>query len=119
MLFRSAATASTEREALEGLVRSYVPVMRESADLLLVGGEIRALTDAERAELRRSQREYVSEWVRLLMAVRGELTAPEARVVVHMALTIANDLVRTGAVRRRPDLDAELPKLMLAALGIS
>lgn len=114
-----AATASTEREALEGLVRSYVPVMRESADLLLVGGEIRALTDAERAELRRSQREYVSEWVRLLMAVRGELTAPEARVVVHMALTIANDLVRTGAVRRRPDLDAELPKLMLAALGIS
>ena len=113
-----AATAKTEREALEGLVRSYVQVMRDCADLLMIGREIGALTAAERNELRRVQREYVAEWVRLLMAIRPDLVTPEARVVVHMALTIANDLVRTGSVRRRPDLESELPALMLAALGI-
>src|SRR5690606_39957180 len=96
-----AATAKTEREALEGLVRSYVQVMRDCADLLMIGREIGALTTAERNELRRVQREYVAEWVRLLMAIRPDLVTPEARVVVHMALTIANDLVRTGSVRRK------------------
>lgn len=113
-----ALTAATEVDALRGLVRSYVDVMLSSADLMSVGREVRALSDAERSELRRVQREYIAEWVRLLVAVRPELSAVDARVVVHMALTIANDLIRTGPVMRRPNLPAELAAVMTAALGL-
>jgi AcrR family transcriptional regulator len=113
-----AMTAATELDALRGLVQSYVDVMLESADLMSVGREVRALSDAERTELRRVQRDYVAEWARLLVALRPGLSPVEARVVVHMALTIANDLIRTGPVMRRQNLRAELATLMTTALGI-
>lgn len=113
-----ARAAASESEALHGLIASYVETMRDSADLNAAGRQISALTDAERAELRRIQRDYVSEWVRLLGAVRPELSAIECRVVVHMALTIANDLVRTGRMRSRPGLPAELCAVMGSALGL-
>ncbi|MGH3433970.1 MAG: TetR/AcrR family transcriptional regulator [Thermocrispum sp.] len=116
---RVAATAATELEALRGLVRSYVETMVDSADLMSVGREIRALSEADRTELRRVQRDYVAEWVRLLVAVRPDLTPVEARVVVHMGLTIVNDLIRTGPVMRRENLAEELAVVMATALGIA
>lgn len=116
---RVAATAATEFDALHGLVRSYVETMVDSADLMSVGREIRALSEAERTELRRVQRDYVAEWVRLLVALRPELSPVEARVVVHMGLTIVNDLVRTGPVKRRENLAEELAVVTATALGIS
>lgn len=114
-----AMTAASESEALRGLAGSYVDVMLSSADLMSVGREVPGLTDIERTELRRVQREYVAEWVRLLQAVRPELSAAEAKAVVHMALTVANDLIRTGPVMRRENLAAELSALMVVALGVS
>lgn len=110
--------AADEAEALRGLVSSYIETMRTSADLMAVGRQVSALSDAERAELRRVQRDYVSEWVRLLCAARPELSTSDARVIVHMALTIANDLLRTGRMRARPNLAAELVTLMSVTLGI-
>ncbi|MQA60164.1 MAG: TetR family transcriptional regulator [Actinophytocola sp.] len=113
-----ARAAASERDALRGLASSYVETMRTSADLMAVGRQVSALSAAERGELRRVQREYVSEWVRLLCTVRPTLSAAEARVTVHMALTITNDLLRTGKVRARPQLHTELVALMSVAMGI-
>lgn len=110
--------AADEVAALSGLVTSYVDTMRDSADLMSVGRQISALSEAERSELRRVQRDYIAEWVRLLCTARPELSPAEARVVVHMALTIANDLIRTGRVRDRTNLRAELVTLMCVALGL-
>lgn len=110
--------AADEVAALRGLVTSYVDTMRDSADLMSVGGQISALSEAERSDLRRVQRDYIAEWVRLLCTARPELSPAEARVVVHMALTIANDLIRTGRVRDRTNLRAELVALMCVALGL-
>lgn len=113
-----AASAASEAEALYGLAMSYVDVMSTSADLLSVGRQVSALSESDRSELRRIQRDYVDEWARLLCAVRPELNSAEARVTVHMALAIANDLIRTGRIRSRPNVHAELVALMSSALEL-
>ncbi|MGH3518605.1 MAG: TetR/AcrR family transcriptional regulator [Haloechinothrix sp.] len=113
-----AREAADEAGALRGLVTSYVDIMRSSADLMTIGRQVNALSAAEQAELRRVQRDYVQEWARLLCAVRPELSTGEGRIVVHVALTIANDLLRTRHIAQRPNVEAELVALMCAALGV-
>ncbi|MDV6011712.1 TetR/AcrR family transcriptional regulator [Haloechinothrix sp. LS1_15] len=111
-------TAADEADALRGLAASYVDTMVNHADLLAVGQQMSALSEAERAELRRIQRDYVGEWVRLLGTVRPERDTSANRVVVHAALTIANDLLRARRVTARPWVRAELVTLMATALGL-
>jgi hypothetical protein len=50
--------------------------------------------------------------------VHPGLNEREAKITVHAALTIANDLARTRRVRTRPHLHAELVTLMRTVLGI-
>lgn len=114
-----AEEATNETEALHGLAASYVDIMLTSADLMTVGRQVNALSAAEQNELRRVQRDYVEEWVRLLCTVRPALGTSEGRIVVHVALTIANDLLRTRRIRQRPNIHAELTTLMAAALGLT
>jgi len=47
--------------------------------------ELDRLPEEPRREIRRLQRLYVEEWVRVLTALRPELTAGEARVLAHAA----------------------------------
>jgi len=111
-------TSSDEAEALGRLVESYVRNITGSPELVVsfsVGGM--HLGETERAELLRIQRDYVARWVDLLGTARPELGAREAKITVHAALTIANDLARTRRVLARPNLPAELIALMTAALG--
>ncbi|HVV13852.1 TetR/AcrR family transcriptional regulator [Amycolatopsis sp.] len=109
-----------EASALRGLVDSYVQVLTGSAELTVsfaVDGV--NFAEAERADLLRTQREYVGRWVNLLCAARPELPPKEAKITVHAALTIANDLARTRRVAGRPNLSAELRTLMEAALHVA
>jgi hypothetical protein len=52
--------------------------------------ELDRLPDEPRREIRRLQRLYVEEWVRVLMALRAELSAQEARVLAHAAFGLMN-----------------------------
>lgn len=113
-----ARTATSEADALRGLVASYIETMARSADLMTASSQVSALSEADRTELKRVQRDYVAEWTHLLRAVRPELGAGEGRVVVHMALTIANDLIHTGRLAARPNLHTELATIMAVALGL-
>lgn len=61
----------------------------------------------------------MQKWVDLLGEVEPELDRRAARITVHAALTVANDLVRTRRTRSRANLPAELVGLMSAALGVS
>ncbi|MBA0125278.1 TetR/AcrR family transcriptional regulator [Haloechinothrix sp. YIM 98757] len=115
---RVSETATDETAALRGLISSYVETMFTHADLLAVGQQMSALSEGERAELRRVQRDYVSEWVRLLCALQPERDTQEGRIIVHIALTIANDLLRTRRITARPGIRAELETLMATALGL-
>ncbi|TNC22728.1 TetR/AcrR family transcriptional regulator [Amycolatopsis alkalitolerans] len=111
--------SSDEREALRRLVSSYVQVLTGSGELA-VSFSIDAVNVAEpeRAELVRVQRDYVTRWVDLLCTVEPGLDRREARITVHAALTIANDLARTRRVSARPNLAAELATLLSAVLNI-
>ncbi|WAL66829.1 TetR family transcriptional regulator [Amycolatopsis cynarae] len=112
-------TSSDEAEALGRLVESYVHVLTGSVELVVsfsIDGV--NLAEADRAELVRIQRDYVAQWVNLLMAAHPGLNAREARITVHAALTIANDLARTRRVNARPNLPRELVILLKAVLDL-
>lgn len=109
--------AATPHEALTGLAGSYVDVVWRSDDLLAVfAGELGTVPDRDRKELVRVQRSYVAEWVTLLRTVAPGLSEPEARITVHAALTIVNDLTRTPRIAARPGLVTELTGLAVAVL---
>lgn len=112
--------SSDEREALAGLVSSYVRVLTGSPELAVsftIDGV--NLAEQDRTELVRVQRDYVAQWVRLLCATNPDLNAREAKITVHAALTIANDLARTRRVTTRPNLPAELETLLKAVLQLT
>ncbi|WP_285502610.1 TetR/AcrR family transcriptional regulator [Actinokineospora sp. NBRC 105648] len=113
----SLASAVDARDALARLSRSYVDTVLRSDDLIAVyTTELANLPERDARELRALQRGYVAEWVRLLREITPTLTEPAARVTVHAALTIVNDLPRTHHISTRPGLPAELTALAVAVL---
>ncbi|MGC7099417.1 TetR/AcrR family transcriptional regulator [Amycolatopsis lurida] len=108
-----------EREALRRLAESYVHTLTGSAELTVAfSGDPLNLPERDQAELLRVQRDYVAQWVQLLSAVHPSLNAREAKITVHAALTIANDLARTRRVNSRPNLPAELHMMMISVLDL-
>ncbi len=109
--------AATPRQALEQVLVSYVDFTLGHPDLVrLLASEVVHLPEAQRQELRRAQRDYVSDWVRLLGELRPELAESEARVLVHGVLAIVNDSPRSPRLRRRAHLRDELVSLCLDVL---
>lgn len=109
-----------ERVALRRLAESYVRTLTGSAELA-VSFAIPTINvpERDRRELLRIQRDYVAQWVTLLTSVRPELTAHEAKITVHAALTIANDLTRTRRMNARPQLNSELITVLVAVLDLN
>ncbi|MGI5995414.1 TetR/AcrR family transcriptional regulator [Saccharomonospora viridis] len=111
---------SDEREALRRLADSYVRVLTGPPELLVFFSVDHVhIDEKDRSELSRIQRDYVTQWVRLLEAVHPGLDTREAKIIVHAALTIANDLARTRRVASRPHFATELTTLLHAVLDIS
>ena len=109
--------AADPREALARLASSYVDTVLRSDNLMAVfAGELANLPDPDRKELLRVQRAYVAQWIGLLGTVAPDLAEREARVTVHAALTIVNDLARTPRVAARPGIAAELAELAVTVL---
>ncbi|WP_246195637.1 TetR/AcrR family transcriptional regulator [Halopolyspora algeriensis] len=103
-LERTLAGAHDAVDALGALMRLYAGfVSDESGFIDILVGEVDHLPAAERHRARQIQREYVTEWVALLREARPELDDSAAGILVHGALTVANDMARTGALR---DIDA-------------
>ncbi|MEV6072365.1 TetR/AcrR family transcriptional regulator [Nocardia sp. NPDC052001] len=89
-----AASASPE-QALTTLIEQYVAGSFKERELTFVYyAEIGNVEPTERTLLRNVQRLNVEEWARLLVAARPELTAAEARLLVHSALALVVDLGR-------------------------
>lgn len=108
-LSRALASATTPAEGLANALDAYVDFAMEHHDLVgILVSEVLNLPEAQRHGVRRAQRAYVDEWVRLLTDARPELNPRQARFVVHATLTVINDVTRTGHLTRRPALDDEL-----------
>lgn len=103
-------------DALSTLVASFVGTVLDNRDLvaayLMEGG---SLPDRDRTELRRLQRDYLAEWVAVLTSVTA-MDDKSARVRVHAAFAVVNDLARTHRFAARPALPAELVTLATAVL---
>lgn len=115
-----ALQAPDEVSALRRLAASYVHTILHTPELLVSFSADRVtMPDRDKADLLRIQRDYVAQWVTLLSTVRPELPPREAKITVHAALTIANDLARTRRVAARPNFEAELTTLLHTVLGVA
>ncbi|MGW4531406.1 TetR/AcrR family transcriptional regulator [Nocardia sp. NPDC004340] len=89
------ATSSTPAEALRKLVDLYVAGSFAERELTFVYyAEFGHVSAEERTMLRNVQRLIVAEWVRLLVAVRPELSESEARILVQAGFGLVVDLGR-------------------------
>jgi AcrR family transcriptional regulator len=114
---RAVEQAANPADALRNLARSYVDIVLRSDDLLAVFASVLASVSVRDAkELVRVQRSYVADWVRLLQATTPSLSEREARITVHAALTIINDLSRTPRIATRPRISEELSELAVTVL---
>ncbi|MFC4003544.1 TetR/AcrR family transcriptional regulator [Prauserella oleivorans] len=108
-------SATDPGEALRKLVDAYVAYTYQDSDLAAVYlSEYGNLPPDDRRALRKVQREHVEQWVRLVVAVRGDTRATYARLAVHAALNIVHDL----SISKHRIADAEQIKhLVFAALA--
>ncbi|WP_067542826.1 TetR/AcrR family transcriptional regulator [Nocardia crassostreae] len=89
------ASSSSSAEALTKLIDLYVAGSFAERELTFVYyAEFGHVAPEERTMLRNVQRLIVAEWVRLLVAVRPELSEGEARILVHAAFGLVVDLGR-------------------------
>lgn len=88
---RVADHAGDAHTALRVLVDFHVEFALDNPAVIAVHlHELDRLPTEPRRQIRRLQRLYVEEWVRLLAQVRPQLSAPEARVLVHAAFGLMN-----------------------------
>jgi AcrR family transcriptional regulator len=110
--------AADPADAIARLAASYVDTVLRSDNLMATfANELGNLPDRDRKELVRVQRAYVAQWIRLVRTVTPELPEPDARITVHAALTIVNDLARTPRIVARPRIAAELSSLAVTVLS--
>jgi hypothetical protein len=94
------------------MVAGYVRLSRDWAGL-----QVDLIGDPGLAgEFRGAQREYVAEWIALLRRVRPELGLAEARALVQIALTTANDLPRIWHLAQQSSFNAWLTSVVTAIL---
>ncbi|MCQ4120168.1 TetR/AcrR family transcriptional regulator [Rhodococcus sp. FXJ9.536] len=111
------STATDPKDALSTLAESYLELaFRNPAVLSVYFAEIGNLPENERRNLRNLQRLHVEEWVHLVTAVRPELSAPEARFLVHAALGLVFDIGRLIHFDTAEESRARLHTLMVAVL---
>src|SRR5699024_10731595 len=101
--------ATDAPDALRRLVRSYVDFTSTNPHLIgLLISEAGHLADAEREHSRKTQHEFIDEWVHLLGYVHPDMDRTEARVRVHAFLTTANDAARSAPLRLNPGVHAAI-----------
>jgi len=116
-LHQALASAQGPSDALDRLLDSYITIMASNPEIITVLlSEAASLPGELRTDFRRTQRDYVAEWVALLRRSRAELSEPAARVLVHTALGLVNSLCRCPPSPGRTSFEADLSALCRAAL---
>ena len=116
-VYRLAADAAG---ALRMLIGFYVALSHTHHEIIgLLITDIGHLPDGERHAIRRAQRDFVSEWVHLLRLDQPQLNLVAARIRVHAALSVANDIARTPHLHRDPSVPAAVEIICTRLLGLS
>ncbi|MGY0498214.1 TetR/AcrR family transcriptional regulator [Nocardia sp. FBN12] len=102
---RARTEADDARTSLQLVLRYYIDFAVGQPDLIGTAvGELGHLSDDAAARYRRTHRDGVMGWARLLQTVRPELTPATARVLIHAVATVINDAIRNPRLTRRVDL---------------
>lgn len=112
------ARAGSAEEALHEVVAFYAEFALQHPDVVtILITEARSLPELDGADLLRSQRDFVGEWVSLLKQTKPELDPARAQVTARAAIVLLNDLARSGELRARSDAHATMCTFAWAALG--
>lgn len=105
------------RAMLDRLIESFVDFAFTNTHVLdVMVGETLNFDAPSRQRAREQQRAYIQEWVRLLEVVHPDLPQGHARVRVQAALTLVNDIARTGHLRRQAGTRAAVAAIAAAIL---
>jgi AcrR family transcriptional regulator len=115
---RALATAASEHEALDGLLRSYLVLAVERGGPIALLAELEHLPPPAQQRARRAQSEYVTEWVELLRVLHPQLDPTSARIQVQATLTVINDTTQTHHLRRLPGFREAIYNVATALLGL-
>lgn len=105
-------------EAVEALVRSYVAVALENADIHAAYVlEARHLPDASRRPFHKSERQHRDRWTEVLRAARPEMEIDTARTLVRMAIYCVTSLcLQENALERKRLVELTTQRLMALLL---
>jgi len=113
------AASDGPEPALRALIGAYAGFAAGHPALIdLMISEIRSLPERDREAALTAQRDYVAELARLLCEVDPERPAAVARVQVHAALMIANDVARTPHLRDQAGSAQAVASLCAQMLGL-
>ena len=116
---RIIAAGGDDDFVLSQLVRDQVVVAIEDREVLAVyHREIHTLPEEDRRRLRRRQRHYIEDWVRLLAPLRRDLADGELRLAVHAAIGAIQSTLFFRSGLPKGELATRLEEMAHGCLGI-
>jgi len=110
-------SATSHEQVLRSLSAMYVELSFAQHELMSVYfSEMNNLLPSHRSDLKNRQKLYVVEWARVLGEIRPELSAVEAKFVVHAALNLVPDVGRMMKFDAAAENAAMLQVFMSAVL---
>ncbi|WP_378738015.1 TetR/AcrR family transcriptional regulator [Nocardia brasiliensis] len=117
---RALAQAADPRDGLERLLAGYSTFVFANPHLIqTLAAEAGHLPDAHRQRAELAQRAYIAEWVRLLRGLYPDVDPVPARVRVHAAQSMLNDLALTPHLRAYPGIASAAAALGAEVLALS
>lgn len=114
---RRAAAATGPAQALEALLRWHVAFALDNPALITVHErELDNVSEPQRREIRRVQRAYVEEWVRVLRHLDRGLADDRARAAVHATFGLLNSTPHSAGGLDRDAMAALLHAMATTAL---
>ncbi|MCW2889435.1 MAG: hypothetical protein QOE54_977 [Streptosporangiaceae bacterium] len=114
---RRAAAATGPAQALEALLRWHVAFALDNPALITVHErELDNVPEPQRREIRRVQRAYVEEWVRVLRHLDRALAVDRARAAVHATFGLLNSTPHSAGGLDRDAMAALLHAMATTAL---
>jgi AcrR family transcriptional regulator len=115
---RRVAAAEDPQSALEALLGWHLEFSLGNPALITVHErELDNVPEPERREIRRMQRAYVEEWVRVVCLLRPELPEERARAAVHAMFGLLNSTPHSAAGLDRVAMSELLATMAAAALS--
>ncbi|EGD43725.1 TetR-family transcriptional regulator [Nocardioidaceae bacterium Broad-1] len=117
---RALGRARDSAEGITNLLDAYIEFALVHHDLVgILVAEVTNLPEEHRRQVRRSQHDYVAEWIRLVRETRPDIDERRARFLVHAVLTVVNDVTRTDHLRRRPSVEQDLQIMCRRILDVT